>query len=407
MKTFRHSLILALTCGLVPFADLIADPPEPPVGMRWVIQEQYSDEFEGKKLDSRKWNNFHPRWKGRAPAKFEKSAVSLKDGLMRIKNGVLKKPDGPYTLYGGAVTSKTDGAHFGYYECRFKASRVKMSTTFWLSGGGGDVLDTEVEGDTYRQELDIQECVGGSLDSESPGFRKQMHANTHFWYTAPGEKNRVSYPRGAVKDLSSEVWEDFHTYGAWWVDATYARFYADDEFFEAVHFYNEIMDNPLPDPMQINMVTETYNWQPYPTAKELADDSRNTSYYDWIRSYSLVPLKEKSEGKPYPHAIYKEEIQVERLPAEVGMNQSLQLEYAYKANGDRTIRIEVFRWDGKKKEVLQKDEIVALRGFGKGKKEVVLGFDPQAKEAYGLRITLRDEDGIRDSVIESVKFVGK
>lgn len=392
-----------LGCLLVSLS-LDAIPPEPPTGMRWVIQEQYSDEFEGNKLDSRKWSNFHPRWKGRAPAMFVKEAVSVKDGLMRIKNGVLKKPDGPYTLYGGAVTSKTDGAHFGYYECRFKASRVKMSTTFWMSGGGGDVLDTEVEGDTYRQELDIQECVGGSLDSESPGFRKQMHANTHFWYTAPGEKSRVSYPRGAVTDLSSEVWEDFHTYAAWWVDGTYVRFYADNEFYEAVHIYNEVMDVPMPDPMQINMVTETYNWQPPPTAEELADDSTNTSYYDWIRSYSLVPLMEKAKGKSYPHAVYEEEIVIEPVPAEYAKGQPLKLDFAYKANGERKIRIDVFRWDGKKKKFLQKEEFSALRGYGKGTKKLELDFKPKPNEAYGIRVSLRDGQEVLDSVIESVKL---
>lgn len=378
---------------------LPAVPPEPPVGMRWIIQEQFSDEFEGDQLDSVKWNNFHPRWKGRAPAKFLKEAVSVRDGLMRIKNGVLKEQDGPYNLFGGAVTSTTEGAHFGYYECRFKASQVKMSTTFWLSGGGGDCVATAVEGDTFWQELDIQECVGGSL--ENPAFRKQMHANTHFWYTAPGEE-RKSYSRGARVDLDSEVWEDFHTYGAWWVDSTYARFFADDEFFEAVHFFNDIMDEPMPHPMQINMVTETYNWQPPPTAGELADDTKNTSYYDWIRSYKLVPLMQEADEKQYPHRVYSEEIAIKPIPSVLGRAKTLDLEFVYKANVDRIVQVEVLRWNGKNKKLAQKESFNVLAGYGSGTYHLVLDFEPGGNEALALKVSLCDAAEVLDSLVESV-----
>ena len=370
------------------------------MGMRWVIQERFSDEFEGDELDLEKWNNFHPRWKGRAPAKFVKEAVSVKDGLMRIKNGVLPEPDGPYSLFGGAVTSKTDGAHFGYYECRFKASQVKMSTTFWLSGGGGDCLDTEVEGDAFWQELDIQECVGGSV--ENPAFREQMHANTHFWYTPPGQEERKSYSRGARIDLDSEVWEDFHTYGAWWVDSTYARFYADDEFFEAVHFFNEIIDEPMPYPMQINMVTETYNWQPPPTAEELADDSNNTSYYDWIRSYKLVPMEQETGEQSYSHPVFGEEIQIYSISSPKGNKRILELEFIYKANTDRIIQVDVLRWNGKNKKSMQKESSSALAGYGRGRLQLVLGFEPGKNEALSLKVSLCNGTEILDSKSESV-----
>jgi hypothetical protein len=48
------------------------------------------------------------------------------------------------------------------------------------------------------------------------------------------------------------------------------------------------------------MVAETYSWQgkyapegkpPYPSEQELDDDTINTIYYDYVRSFELVPVK--------------------------------------------------------------------------------------------------------------------
>ena len=38
-----------------------------------------------------------------------------------------------FNIAGGAVISKSNDAFFGYYECKFKAAKTTMSTTFWLS----------------------------------------------------------------------------------------------------------------------------------------------------------------------------------------------------------------------------------------------------------------------------------
>ncbi len=99
----------------------LAVPPDPPVGKRWVLNEQFSDEFNGTSLDSSKWNNYHPNWIGRAPGLFVSSNVSVGGGYLKLKGGVL---DPPQTINGSefniscaAVTSKEQAASYGYYEC--------------------------------------------------------------------------------------------------------------------------------------------------------------------------------------------------------------------------------------------------------------------------------------------------
>jgi len=40
--------------------------------------------------------------------------------------------------------------------------------------------------------------------------------------------------------------------------------------------------------MHVNLVVEPYDWETPPTPEELADNHRNTTYYDWVRPYVLV-----------------------------------------------------------------------------------------------------------------------
>ena len=63
--------------------------PDPPEGFEWKLDVRFSDDFNGTELDKTKWRDYHPYWKGRPPAKFMPEAISVKDGSMQIKCGVL------------------------------------------------------------------------------------------------------------------------------------------------------------------------------------------------------------------------------------------------------------------------------------------------------------------------------
>ncbi|MEW4925486.1 T9SS type A sorting domain-containing protein [Algibacter sp. 2305UL17-15] len=267
-----------------------SQPPEPPTGFRWVLYDLYSDEFNGTALDITKWKNSFTGWQGRVPAKFEPTAVSVQGGNMQIKSGKYATPQGAYTMYGGAVTSLKETAYFGYYECRFKTSKIPMSTTFWLSNSKQDYTPTPCATDRYSQELDIVEAVGEPHGNV--GFKQRMKSNTHHRYVACGASEETFYSNGTESELlSSEVWEDYHTYGMQWHDTQSATFYSDGRLGDTVLFNTTIDANPFDRPMFMAMVTETYDWlTPYPTDSELNNDAINTAYYDWVRSYRLVPI---------------------------------------------------------------------------------------------------------------------
>lgn len=277
MRTTTLTLLLG---SLLLSAACIAQPPAPK-GYKWQVNEKFSDEFNGKKLDARKWHARSPYWvHGRAPATFRAYAVSVKDGMLQIKNSVLEG-DPKYNIAGGAVASVARDGHYGYYECRMKASSISMSSTFWMKNkpvGDGCPED--------QQELDIVETVG--MQNTGFDFRNFMKSNTHYNYW-PCEGERESASSGGNCEMSPPANEAFHTYGCWWVDANTLKFYLDGEYKFTINPPRDFSETPFDRPMYMHMVTETYNWESPPTVEELNNDKINTTYYDWVRSYKLVP----------------------------------------------------------------------------------------------------------------------
>ncbi len=276
---------------------VFADPPPAPAGYKWQLTELYSDEFNGNSLDLNKWRKKHPFWNGRKPAWFNPDAISVGDGYMKITNGVLDDPFNGYNIYGGAVTSVNENTKFAYYECRLKASSTRMSTTFWLENRKAS-LPGGCGGDTYSQEIDIVETIGDA--TSFPVFATHQKSNTHFRWSNCNGGNEQFFSKGTTtgpitttnssgQEVNQQSDEGFHTYGAWWQDSKKVTFYLDDKAGETVQFRTDKTPTPFNRGMFICMVTETYDWEQKPTNASLTDPRRNTSYYDWIRVWTLVP----------------------------------------------------------------------------------------------------------------------
>ncbi len=388
---------------------VFADPPEPEVGYRWVINESYSDEFNGNKLDESKWNDFFTfGWQGRRPARFEKSSISVDEGNLIIRNGVLDKPSNGYTIAGGAVSTKKQDAYFGYYECNFKASRITMSTTFWLSNRK-DVVNFATKksngencsNDRYSQELDVMEAVGGVFNGTDK-FRENMNFNTHYRYIDCNSSPEKFFSAGnnavegngakANAQLSSEVWEDFHTYGAYWEDANQVSFYADNKFTGTVQVSTDVVDRPFDRSMGVNLVTETYDWvRPLPTAEQLNDNSINASFYNWVRSYKLVKVDE-DVTVDYP-AVYQQSLEYFNNPRLINDNKNIELSYMYKANKNLELKVFVSQ-EGK---VITESSVSVLRGFGKKKQSIELG-QALSNGSYQYYVELLDGENVVASI---------
>ena len=61
----------------------IKNLPEAPKGYKWVVNEDYTDEFNGRRLSASKWHAKSPYWtNGRPPATFKAENVACEKSLL-------------------------------------------------------------------------------------------------------------------------------------------------------------------------------------------------------------------------------------------------------------------------------------------------------------------------------------
>ncbi|PWJ39307.1 family 16 glycosylhydrolase [Sediminitomix flava] len=255
-----------------------------PKHKEWVLVDKLSDEFDGVALDESKWKNTEPKgWIGRPPGIFKKDVVSLDQGSLRLTNYQLSSPEqireDIFTHAGGYVGSQHPVTVGHYIECRMKANKTFMSSTFWLINNTRDGENC----DKRTAELDIQECVGIVTNPQKWAQNKfrQMGSNTHSRNTQCPETPVGSW--GNHTDIGGLAFEDFHIYAAWWKSKSEILFFLDGK-----HVYTVHPEADFDLPMYLRMVTETYNWNPVPEDGGMtgSEEDRTTSY-DWVRTWKL------------------------------------------------------------------------------------------------------------------------
>lgn len=400
MKNIISILILSLGICVQLYAQ--NGPPEPPMGKRWVMNPDFSDEFNGTQLDTTKWFDYHPKWKGREPGIFLPSQVSVKDGYLQIKGEKLKKDtivkaygrELVFNIAGGAVVSKAS-AFLGYYECRMKASATTMSSTFWFST---DKSYNGPEGcDKYGLEWDIQECIGRTGDFKGNFFANGMNSNGHFWYT-DCEKTKHNLIASSVKFTNTALASaDFHTYGGWWKDEKSASYYYDNRAPKHIKFYDKIKNKPFDQPMRMRLVSETYPfpWIELPTDEELADPTKNTVYYDWVRGYKLVEVNDENVNQEYETnlKVYNESVYFPALETQLegSENKTVKIPLSYKANQNRKIEIMVFETTDRTKikwgRKVATKIIEVLPGYGN--MEVAIDLSKNYSKSINYRVQIK------------------
>ncbi|MDO6738821.1 family 16 glycosylhydrolase [Wenyingzhuangia sp. 2_MG-2023] len=288
IKTFKITFLILLLSS--PFFAqktpyIVKDDGLELLNKEWKLIKEMSDEFNGKKLDSKKWVNSRGGWIGRPPGLFVPNTVKVEKGELRITNYKLPasvtKNGKEFTHACGLVSSKK-AMTYGFYECKMKASKTFMSSTFWLISDKRELSGC----DKRTTELDIQECVGRIVTDKAwaKDADVRMGSNTHS-RGIPADCDIVKGTKGAKAILKKgKVYEDFHTYGVWWKNKNEVLFFLDGELVNKV--------TPPADfniPMHLKMVTETYDWNPVPADGGLTGSKKErTTSYDWVRTWKLV-----------------------------------------------------------------------------------------------------------------------
>lgn len=252
--------------------------------VEWSIVENMSDEFEGRKIDTDKWQ-IEPKgngwnWIGRPPGLFRSENVGLGDGKLQVTVSKLKKPleiNGNEFLYQGAIVRSIHAGQPGwFYECKMKANATEMSSTFWLMTKGNTVK---------KLELDIQECVGvvsDNADAWVDGWDAMYHSNM---IHRTNKHNSEHVQRQGSKKLKRKNSSRYYVYGAWWKSPTEVLFYLDGEH---VYTINPSIEFDVPSYLQ--MAIETYDWNPVPEKRSMIERGtleQRMTQYEWVRTWKV------------------------------------------------------------------------------------------------------------------------
>lgn len=336
-------LILIFLCGL----GVNAQTALPETGYRWVLNEDLSDEFEGNTLNLDKWKNTDPKkWMGRAPGIFKKNTVSLVEGNMCITTDKLPEPEvykgETFTHAGGHVISRKKVKLGSFIECSMKANKTFMSSTFWLIN-----YANEGKGCNRRTtELDIQECIGFPADKKQT---QEMGSNTHSRNISPNCTDVEKGSRGARCEMPGKAYDSYYTYGVWWKSPRELLFYLNGEYKYTIE--------PKADfnlDMYIKMVCETYNWSPVPADGGMNGNwNERTTFYDWVRTYSYVPIDKKQKVSKKVSKIFEEEVLFSEKHTRV-LISDLSIPVAYKANTDKKLVLTLKNSKGKEVSKMKK-----------------------------------------------------
>jgi hypothetical protein len=249
--------------------EIFTDPPiGPPPGFRWAVVNELSDEFSEPTVNSSKWLRYHPYWSGRESV-FTPENVLISNGhlLLRSTYAGVNRTDGHPSIMSACLSSKAAIATRGsFFEARVRASRLQMTSSFWLQG--------------KYSEIDVIENMGEPQNAT--WSNSVMYSNTHNF--TQGWTHDTPTPRRTK--LSSPVDSTFYVFGVYWLNATTIHFYANGIKVQEAVFTKYTFEEP----MYLFFDTEVFTFVGWPTISSLQDESANAMSIDYVRSFTLLPV---------------------------------------------------------------------------------------------------------------------
>ena len=207
----------------------------------WRKFEPMSDEFEGTALDTNKWVLGIAGWRGRQPAWFNPTNVTVSNGQLHL---TMRKEAAPKELqkdgyhdYSSAALHTRARASYGYYEVKARPMNSGGSSSFWFTHE-----DPEVH-PTWSAEVDVFELCG-----KNPEADRRYHMTLHVWRT-PESQRHVQV--GSYWEAPWRFAEDFHVFGfqwgpdqlRWYVDGVLVRTVSNTHWHQplSLHFDSETM----------------------------------------------------------------------------------------------------------------------------------------------------------------------
>ena len=235
---------------------------EPPSSSEWEPIPELTDEFDGNRLDSTKWHDHNPGWKGRQPGFFAKENVSVSDGKLHLAARAEDRdnlPKGYHTFTTAAVKSKAL-VKYGYFEIKCRPMKSKASSAFWFYNS------TKEE----WTEIDVFEICG-----VGDKWKNAYHMNVHVFRTPEETKH---WSKGGKWDAPFDLASEFHVYALEW-DRKTIKWLVDGKVireFENTHWHQ---------PLHMNFDSETMpEWFGLPDKANLP----STFSIEYVKSWRRV-----------------------------------------------------------------------------------------------------------------------
>lgn len=199
----------------------------PPPGSEWKPIPELTDEFEGKALDTAKWHDHNPGWKGREPGVFSPKNVSVSDGKLHLTSRVETLPNLPkgyHTFTTAAVKSKAL-VRYGYFEMKCRPMKSQASSAFWFYHSTPEEWT----------EIDVFEICGAGGK-----WHNSYNMTVHVFHS-PTEKKH--WQKGKKWIPPFQMVDDYHIYALewnkdvikWWVDGKVIHEMKNTHWHQALH----------------------------------------------------------------------------------------------------------------------------------------------------------------------------
>ncbi len=196
---------------------------------RWIKFTPLSDEFAGAALDTNKWVVNLEWWRGRQPAWFNPTNVTVSGGCLNL---TMRREPAPAALtsqgyhdYSSAALHSRVRAGYGYYEVKARPMSSAGSSSFWFQ---------QDDNPAWATEIDVFE-IGG----KAKGFARTLNMNVHVFHTPMETRHWDAHGEWLAP---APLAADFHVYGLEW-DRDAIQYYFDGVLVRTVA--NTMWHQPL------------------------------------------------------------------------------------------------------------------------------------------------------------------
>jgi beta-glucanase (GH16 family) len=243
----------------------------PPVGKQWL--QTFQDEFDGSTLNRQKWATTYPNGRHTNVSNHEQQwyvddALMVKDGHLYITATRQEKTIHPeYHYVSGLITSHDSFAQqYGYFETRAQIPKGEgMWPAFWML----PIHNQDFPENHDFPEIDIL---------ESFGTRTQQPYQTYFTWNKSAKTHKFMTITNTTTDLS----EDFHTYGVYWTKDVIQWFIDDKPVAETKELVSHV-----PEYLLLNLALQADTVNHSNVANNIALNSGKPASYiiDYVRAY--------------------------------------------------------------------------------------------------------------------------